>query len=361
MFVFFVVYFFCLFEMKIKNSMRGLFRCTSLLNIVALIAIAIVPFIFSEKAEAAILQQVWVRPDRLLAATATGGLVCVKTAVIDVTESNVSVTFPTGFTVSETLGDWGTAVTQLPSGATAWPGIGEATAASDTTKVVTFPSDNLTANTLYCFRFDETPLTTSSAGNNKTGTVATGGNSSPYALSIVSNDQIVVSATVPAIFSFSLDDTADTLGTLSTSIVSSTGVVARVETNAASGWVAWVKSANAALNSSSTGASIATAGTVDDTPSDLDSVTGYVLDVDITLDGSGTGTVTQDPGYGDEYAGADTTQGGTLSTAFQPIAVSSGTTDGDTLTLYERVKITALQRPASDYTDTLTVVAAGRF
>jgi hypothetical protein len=135
-----------------------------------------------------------------------------------------------------------------------------------------------------------------------------------------------------------------------------------ISTNAASGWVAWVKSANAALNSVSTGASIPTAGTVNDTPEDLDSVTGYVLDVDITTDsGTGTGTVSQDPGYGDEYAGADATQGGSLSTTFQPIANASGTTAGDVLTLTERAKISAVQAAATDYTDTLTVVAAGRF
>jgi hypothetical protein len=172
-----------------------------------------------------------------------------------------------------------------------------------------------------------------------------------------------VSATVPATFSFTLSGNTDSFTTnLSTSIVSTTGRTVTIATNAASGWVAWVKSANAALNSVSTGASIPTAGTVNDAPSDLDSVTGYVLDVDITTDsGTGTGTVSQDPGYGDEYAGADATEGGTLSTTFQPIANANGTTAGDVLTLIERAKITAVQAAATDYTDTLTVVAAGRF
>jgi len=187
--------------------------------------------------------------------------------------------------------------------------------------------------------------------------------SSGYALSIVSDDQIVVSATVPATFTFTLSGNTDSFtSNLSTSITSTSGRTVTIATNAASGWVAWVKSANAGLNSSSTGATISTAGTVNDTPEDLDSVNGYVLDVDITTDhGTGTGTVQQNPGYGDEYAGADTTEGGSLSTTFQPIAECTGTTAGDVLTLTERAKITAVQAAATDYADTLTVVAAGRF
>ncbi len=87
-----------------------------------------------------------------------------------------------------------------------------------------------------------------------------------------------------------------------------------------------------------------------------------MLDVDITTDsGTGTGTVSQASNYGAEYAGANSTSGGTLSTTFQPIGAANGTTAGDVLTLTERAKITAVQAAANDYTDTLTVVAAGRF
>jgi hypothetical protein len=225
-------------------------------------------------------------------------------------------------------------------------------------------------STLYCFNFTGTStLTTGTAGNNQTGTItsrATGPatiDTSTYALSIVSNDQIVVTAVVPPTFSFALSANADTFtSNLSTTTTSTNGRTVTLGTNAASGWVAWVRSANAGLNSAATGAAIATAGTVDNTPTDLASTTGYVLDVDITNDsGTGTGTITQASNYGAEYAGANTTSGGTLSTTFQPIAASSGTTDNDVLTLTERAKITAVQAAANDYTDTLTVVAAGRF
>lgn len=145
-------------------------------------------------------------------------------------------------------------------------------------------------------------------------------------------------------------------------IATTTGKTVTITTNANAGWIAWVKSANAALSSASISKTIATAGSVDNSPSDLASTTGYVLDVDVTTDsGTGTGTVSQAADYGAEYNGTNTTSGGTLSTTFQPIAACSGTTGGDVLTLTERAKITAVQEAATDYTDTLTVVAAGRF
>ncbi len=322
-------------------------------------------FLWGGTAQAASMTQTVLRLDRLKASTATGGTVCAKPATAS-TEADVQVTFPTGFTVNGTASNWTVTTTNLPLSATAWVGIGTATSVSSQT--VTFPSGDLVVGTLYCFNFSgTTTLTTSSAGNDKTGTVVTR-TSGPatidtgsYALSIISNDQIVVSATVPATFTFSLGGNTDSLGTLSSSsISSSSGVTATMATNAGSGWAAWVKSANAALSSVAAGASIATAGSVDGTPSDLDSVTGYVLDVDATTQGSsGSGNFTVEP----EYDG-DTTQGGTLSTSFQLVALSdnpAGPTDGDVMTLIERAKISAVQAAATDYTDTLTVIAAGVF
>jgi hypothetical protein len=338
-----------------------------MVSIFFLLAVLVLPLFFAQRVQAGNFQQISVRLDRLKASTATGGTVCAQPQTAG-TEADVQVTFPSGFTVSGTAGNWTVTTTNLPSGATAWVSIGTASAVSGQT--VTFPSGDLVVGTLYCFNFTGTStLTTSTAGNDKTGTITTRTSgpatidSSGYALSIVSDDQIVVTATVPATFSFALSGNTDTFsGNLSTTTTSTSGRTVTISTNAAAGWVAWVKSANAALNSAGTGASIATAGSVDNTPSDLASTTGYVLDVDITTDsGTGTGTVTQASNYGAEYAGSNSTSGGTLSTTFQPIAASSGTTDGDVLTLIERAKITAVQAAATDYTDTLTIVAAGRF
>lgn len=316
---------------------------------------------------AAGLTQSMVKIDRMAASTATGGTVCAKATTASV-ETTVKVTFPTGFGVNTTAANWTVTTTNLPNGSTAWIGIN--TASSAVGQDVTFPSGDMVVGTLYCFNFSGTStLTTSTAGNDKGGVITTQAagpttiDTDSYALSIISNDQIVVSAIVPATFSFVLSGNTDSFSSnLSTTTTSTTGKTVTLTTNANSGWITWVKSANAALNSASTSKTIATTGSIDDAPTDLASTTGYLLDVDITTDsGTGTGTVSQAAGYGAEYNGTNTTSGGTLSTTFQPVAASNGTTGGDVLTLTERAKITAVQEAAADYTDTLTVVAAARY
>lgn len=332
--------------------------------IFSLFSLFLRPFLSSSQAQA-IFTEAYLRLDRMKASTATGGTVCAKPATTG-TEADVQVAFPAGFTVNGTAANWTVTTTNLPSGATAWVSIGTATAVSSQT--VTFASGDLTVGTLYCFNFSGTStLTNSTAGASKTGTITTRTltpttiDTSPYATAVITDDQIAVTATVPAIFSFTLGGNTAALGTLSTSsVTSATGVTLTIATNASVGWTAWVK--NAGLTSAATGETITSPGTVDDTPSDLASTTGYVLDTDITTDSAtGDGTVSQAAGYGAEYAGGNTTSGGALSTTLQPIARSSGTTDGDVLTLILRAKVTAVQAAATDYADTLTVVGSGRF
>lgn len=322
--------------------------------------------LFLPRKASAIFTEAYLRLDRVKASTTTGGTICAKPATTG-TEADVQVVFPTGFTVNVTAANWTVTTTNLPSGATAWVTIGTASAVSGQT--VTFPSGDLTVGTLYCFNFAATStLTNSTAGNNKTGTITTRTitpttvDATTYAVSIVSDDQVAITATVSQIFSFSLSANTIALGTLSTSAVTSGNMTLTMATNANTGWITWVKSANANLSSATTGSNIATVGTVDDIPSSLAAQAGYVLDVDITTDSAtGDGTVSQAAGYGAEYAGADTSSGGALSTTLQPVARSNGTTDGDVLTANARAKVSAVQEPATDYTDTLTFVSTGRF
>ena len=308
-----------------------------------------------------------VRTDRMTAATATGGMVCASTRT-NAPETTLKVTFPSGFSLNTTASNWTTTTTNLLPDATPWIGIGTATDVTGNT--VTFPSGDLTPNTLYCFNWNSTnTLTTGSIGNDQVGSLTTGDtvgaiDFSQYALSILANDQIGVSGVVPAVFSFDLDATTDSFtSALSPDTVTSTsGRTATIGTNANNGWVAFVKSANTALTSASTGRSINTYGTINDTPTDLSTLTNtdaYNLNVHITTDVN-AGSVTQGAGYGQEYTG-NATSGGTLTNTFQPIASGSGATGGDVLTLKERARISALQQAATDYTDTLTVVAAGRY
>jgi hypothetical protein len=357
-------------EIKNKNMKIKLLKSLSLVNILTLIAMLALPMVyFTQKAEAANFQQTFVRLDRLKAASTTTGLVCAKPATTLTTSNiNVSVTFPSAFTsgVSATTTKWA-ATGSTFGGATAWPGIATATiAVSAPTVTWTYTAQTLTAGTTYCFTWaDATALTNPAAGNYTDGTISdaitgpTVQDSSGLAFTIVSQDQILINATVPPTFTLTFTGGADNFASLSTTTSSTTGKTAQISTNAPNGWDIWVKSANAGLTSP-TGGTIATFGTINATPDDLASGSnyGYVLDADKTLDGGGTGTVTIDP----EYNGTNTTSGGTLSSAsFQSIATSNGTTDGDTVTIIERARVSAIQKAANDYADTLTVVAAGMF
>lgn len=350
---------------------KRLVKRLSVMNILVLFLILLIPFLYVKNIQAAGFTQAYVRLDRLTASTATGGLVCADPVTAG-TEVDVQVTFPTGFTVGSTAANWDVNTSNLPSGATAWPGIGtEATGVSG--QVVTFSSTDLThtGTVLYCFNFENNTTLTNhgTPDNDYTGTITTRASgpttidSSNYAVYIVTNDQITVTAAVPPMFTFSLSGNSSSLGDLSTTAAVSSSITITITTNAAAGWVAWVKSANAALNSVSTGGTIATGSSAtDNTPFDLTASNyGYVLDVSYSDSGTGTGTVTQASNYGAEYNGDGTTSGGNLSTTFQPIAACDGTTGGDVLTLKEIARVTSVQIAATDYTDTLTVVGAGRF
>jgi hypothetical protein len=350
----------------LKDSVKKI----SIVNILMLAALLLASALFFQKAEAANLTETYVRLDRVKASTATGGMVCAKSATASV-ETTVKVTFPSGFTVNGTASNWTTTTTNLPTGATAWIGIGTASlvAAQD----VTFPSGDMVVGTLYCFNFSgTTTLTTGSAGNDKTGVITAQSagpatvDSGSYALAVITDDQIVVSAVVPPLFSFSLaGGNTDAFTTnLSTGVSVTTGKTFTITTNAANGWVAWVKSATAnGLTSASTGANIAGAATAnDDAPTVLGTIKGYAVDVSYTDSAtSGTGIVSQAAGWGAEFNGNGTTSGGTAENIFRAIAAADGVTDGDTITLTELASITAIQKAATDYTDTLTVVVAGRF
>jgi hypothetical protein len=240
--------------------------------------------------------------------------------------------------------------------------------------VVTWTTGNLTTAIPYCFNFTGTSTltTAASAANNQQAqlTVEDGSSAVLYqtnlALSNIADDQIVVSAVVPPTFVFALSGNTDSFsGNLDpATIMASAGRTASVTTNAKGGWIGWVKDSQQGLHSASASYTIPTAGTVDGTPSTLATNSeGYVLDSILTTDAAGGCTVAVDP----EYNGglATTAQGGTLSATFQPFAACTGTppatSNGDVITLVEKVSIAGGTPAGSDYTDTITVVAAGNF
>lgn len=334
----------------------------AILNVIAMLLVIILPMlaVFVQPAHAANFTQAYLRADRMKASTATNVLV-VFTPTTAGTEAKVKVTFAAGYTVSETP----TVNTSgLPAGVTALPG---SLTAAGVSQVVTISGvTDLTVATSYGVNI-ATGITNTTAGEYENIiTTTTSGDAtidtSNVSVRIISDDQIVLLATVPPTFSYTLSGNSDTFTSdlSSASVVSTNGKTVTIATNADKGWIVWVKSANTSLDSATAGTpNIETTGTVNGAPDTLSIGTnGYVLDTDLTTDsGTGTGTVTIDP----EYLGADTSSGGTLSTSLQPIASANGTTDGDVLTLIARATISAVQAAADDYTDTLTVVGAGNF
>lgn len=315
-------------------------------------------------ASAASLTQTFVRFDRMKISTATTGTVCAKPATAS-TEASVQVTFPTGYTVSTTLGNWTVSTTNLawPTGGTAWPGIGTATAAAG--QVVTFPSTDLVVGTLYCFNWTSSSALSikGSATASNSGTITTRDSgpstidTADYATASITDDQIAVSATVPQSFSFALSANSDALGTLTTGSVSvsPTPRTATVNTNAKNGWYVWAQDSNTGLNSPSASATIAS--TTPGTNSTLSAGTeGYNTGVTSTQS-SGSGTIT----VATPFVGGSTGRGGGLDTSLRTLASSNGTASNAVLTLTNNAAISATTAAASDYADTITVVGAGLF
>lgn len=324
--------------------------------------------------------QAWVRPDTHKALTHTGVMVCATPsgASTTATEAAVKITFPTqtagtDYVINSTAANWTVDTTNLPSGATAWPGIGTATAVSGHT--VTFPSTDLTAGVQYCFHTSATnTLTNGSAGASSgiVGATLLTQDSTPatinqtnWSTAIITDDTITVSAVVPPNFTITLDGNSDAFpANLDPGQISSTGGrTVTIVTNAVGGWIAWVKDSQQGLYSTTANYTIPTINYAT-SPADLTAGTeGYALDVDLTTDAAGGCTVAVDG----KYNSASGIGGGGLTANFAPIAACTrpglppGTSDGDVLTLIERATIRGGTPAGSDYSDVLTVVGAGNF
>lgn len=327
------------------------------------------PLISGNFAAAADLGQATVRFDRMMISTPTTGTVCAKPSAANLAtqEVDVQVTFPTGYTVGA-FGTFAVSTTDLawPSGGTAWPGITAPTGAGDITgQTVTFGSGDLTSSsTLYCFNWTSSTAISvkSSASGSNVGTITTRASgpttidSSGYSTASITNDQIVVTATVPSTFSFALSANSDALGTLSTAAVvsSPTPRTATVSTNAKNGWMVWAKDAFTGLNSTTASKTIAST-----TPGTNSTLTigqeGYNTGITQSQTG-GSGTIS----VAAPFVGGSA-QGGGLDTTLRTLASSNGTADNAVLTITNNVAINATTPGASDYTDTITVVGAGLF
>ena len=344
-------------------------KALRLLGALLLLTASLAPFAFPQEIHATAATG-YVRLDRLginaTGTATTGGLVCL-TPEAGGTAGKVLITFPgTGtagaasFGLNTTAGNWTLGTTNIPAGASAWPGIGS-NPTSVAGAVMTVASSTLTNGTQYCFTFvGATTITNPSSigsGNTLTGTIQTQtAGSAPidtinYAVAIVTTnaDQIAVTATVPQSVTFALSANAIAFGTLTLGSVITGGTTptVTVTTNAASGYTAWVSSANAGLKSTGLGTTITSA------TADLSSAKGYGMQA-----GSATGNATVSSPYT-----ASGTNVGALATTYTPFMTFTGPSiaAGDSVTLTLKAKADSTVKAATDYGDTLTITAAGSF
>ena len=360
--------------MKLLSDIKIYKNKSSLLSLalnLSLLLLALYPYLYPQKANATVTEA-FVRFDRLSTGAAISGTACLKTSTVG-TETNVVIVFPVDWTISQTAANWTVSTTNLPvdplggGAATAWPGIGTATSVSGVS--VVFPGSDLTTNTFYCFNFAGAGgSTVGSPGNDKTGQLKTQGgapyvDSVNYATSVVTSggEQITVTASVSATMTFTLSGNSQDLGTLSTGTTAqgSPTITETISTNARNGWISWVKSGTdggsgiGALHSTTANADITSPGTFNGTPETLSSSGGYVLDVNA---GSGSPTINA------EYDGTTADQGGHLDQSqFRQIASANTPASSNTVTLVTKARAGATTPAGTDYTDTLTITAAGSF
>lgn len=353
-----------------KYGFKNTVRVVRLIPAGVLVFSLILPLLSNNFASAADLGQATVRFDRMMISTPTTGTVCAKPSATNLasTEVDVQVTFPTGYTLGA-FGTFTVGTTDLawPTGGTPWPGITAPTGAGDITgQTVKFGSGDLTSSsTLYCFNWTSSTAVQvkSSASGSNTGTITTRASgpttidSSGYSTASITNDQIVVTATVPSTFSFALSANTDALGTLSTSSVvsSPTPRTATISTNAKNGFAVWAKDLNTGLTSLTASKTIASR-----TPGTNSTLTGGTEGYNTGITSSqvgGSGTIS----VAAPFVGSSSGQGGGLDTALRTLATSNGTADTAVLTITNNVTISATTPGASDYTDTITVVGAGLF
>ncbi len=332
---------------------------------------------------AAPLSNTYLRLSRMKAATPTDMRLVFKTSSVNGTENKLTVKMThvndpvqtdanNRFTVNTTQ-TASSASCAAETGATALPGT--LTAAGDDTsgiKTITLSGlSDLSTSTFYCVDLTDPAAVTNPVNTGQYLATITTRTAASAAIdtvdigtSIITDDQVVVSAVVPPIFNFALSGNTDSFQTLLdiSSVVSTSGRTATITTNASKGWIAWVRdtdrSGTSGLNSATAPYTINTAGVIGGAAASLTPGSeGYALDVDLTTDAVGGGAVTIDPAYN----GSDTLSGGTLSSSYRPVASATGTANGDVITMIERATIAASTPAGNDYTDTLSVVAAGNF
>lgn len=277
--------------------------------------------------------------------------------------NKVTLTFPDSDNWCATAGSdlTVTGITN-PTGATesasALPGTLSGACAQSSQDTVTITGvDNLTGGTKYGVRIADgatAKLGSPVAGNNIKVTITTNNGSTDidsgtYAVSILSDDQVLVSASIEVTLSVSLDTTSVNLGTLDATNINKGAVVSTVSTSAASGYVSLVKYDNTLTSPASDTIPDTAGGTI---------VAGASSEYGVsTSDASNTITQWSPASC---TTGATTSNASALTTTFQSFASNTVGATNEATTLCFMATVTATQAPGT-YTSTATLVTTGRF
>ena len=338
-------------------------------------------------ATAAQLNQAGVRLGRLAINSGAGGvgdgndlLVTFKLNTTATNVSKIDVVLPVGFVVTTGTPTVGTGTyPTTPASITIPPGTLTASATAGTRDILVsgFTSASLTNTTLYGFTIPAGSITNpASAGQygitvcseTVAGTAGCASNTIDttsvftYIYGAGANgDQVTVNASVAANFSFALSANSDTIPKIDSSAPqTSAGVTMTVSTNSPLGYTAFVKSKNAALTSATAPTTPINTGTFNASPDLMtggSSIYGFVPSTSAS-GGINSGVIAYDA----EYNVLDGTHGGSFNgTNFASFQSRNGFSSGDQISLKERATVSNTVAAANDFTDTLTIVAAGNF
>ena len=285
----------------------------------------------------------------MIASAGQAFVVAFTTASAGATTMSINFNSFSGGTVNATQSISSTGCNDYFGSATPLPGTLSASGSGNTISVTGITS--LSASTTYCTVLTSvTAITNPSTPGVYSALVTVGADSDNVAFDVLGSNAntITITAVIAPTFTLSLSGTTDSISTLSaTSTVVSTGITATVGTNAVSGWFLWAKDSNDGLHSTNASHTIASVAA----GSNHTMTTGseqYALGV------SAFNTT--------NYAYNSGTTGGALSsTAFNTIASNNAAANGVTTVLHELVDISPTSPPATDYTDTITVIGAGSF
>jgi hypothetical protein len=255
----------------------------------------------------------------------------------------------------------GTACTAI-TGATSYiPGAPTAAGTAASGTIALTDSTALVASTSYCYVLTGA-ITANPTTAGQTVVAVTAGSDSPtnVAINIISNDQVVVNASVPPSFTMALSGNTDNFASsLSSGTVTATpGITVTINTNAKSGWYLFGSDANTGLRSTTQSYTIPAT-----TPGSNATLTagteGYITALPTAgiTQGSGAGVTSLTAAYSSSGTG----NGSGLNLSPQKLASSTGTANGAVVTVKEYAAVSGITPSASDYSDTVTLVGAGSF